>query len=311
MRIIAGTSNLPLSEKVAKYLGDKITDASIRRFADEEVYVEIKENIRGEDVFIIESLSFPANDNLMELLVIIDALKRASAKRITAVIPYYGYARQDRKPGPRTPISAKLVANLITTAGADRVLTLDLHAEQIQGFFDIPTDNLFAGPVFAKDINEKYNIENLVAVSPDIGGVVRARAIANKLGASIAIVDKRRPKAGESEVMNIIGDVADKDCIILDDIIDSAGTICNAADRIIELGASSITAYTTHGVLTGKAVEKIEKSKLTELVITDSINNDEKSQLSKKIRVISVSDLLGEAIKRISEESSVSSLFNF
>tara|TARA_X000000368_G_scaffold393911_1_gene360004 strand:- start:1133 stop:2068 length:936 start_codon:yes stop_codon:yes gene_type:complete len=311
MRIIAGTSNLPLSEKVAKYLGDKITDASIRRFADEEVYVEIKENIRGEDVFIIESLSFPANDSLMELLVIIDALKRASAKRITAVIPYYGYARQDRKPGPRTPITAKLVANLITTAGADRVLTLDLHAEQIQGFFDIPTDNLFAGPVFAKDINEKYNIENLVAVSPDIGGVVRARAIANKLGASIAIVDKRRPKAGESEVMNIIGDVADKDCIILDDIIDSAGTICNAADRIIELGASSITAYTTHGVLTGKAIDRIEKSKLTELVITDSINNDEKSQLSKKIRVISVSDLLGEAIKRISEESSVSSLFNF
>ena len=311
MRIIAGTSNLPLSEKVAKYLGDKITDASIRRFADEEIYVEIKENIRGEDVFIIESLSFPTNDNLMELLVIIDALKRASAKRITAVIPYYGYARQDRKPGPRTPISAKLVANLITTAGADRVLTLDLHAEQIQGFFDIPTDNLFAGPVFAKDINEKYNIENLVAVSPDIGGVVRARAIANKLGASIAIVDKRRPKAGESEVMNVIGDVAGKDCIILDDIIDSAGTICNAADKIIELGASSITAYTTHGVLTGKAIERIEKSKLTELVITDSINNDEKSQLSKKIRVISVSDLLGEAIKRISEESSVSSLFNF
>ena len=311
MRIIAGTSNLPLSEKVAKYLGDKITDASIRRFADEEVYVEIKENIRGEDVFIIESLSFPANDNLMELLVIIDALKRASAKRITAVIPYYGYARQDRKPGPRTPISAKLVANLITTAGADRVLTLDLHAEQIQGFFDIPTDNLFAGPVFAKDINEKYNIENLVAVSPDIGGVVRARAIANKLGASIAIVDKRRPKAGESEVMNIIGDVAGKDCIILDDIIDSAGTICNAADKIIELGASSITAYTTHGVLTGKAIERIEKSKLSELVLTDSISNAEKSQLSKKIRVISISDLLGEAIKRISEESSVSSLFNF
>ena len=311
MRIIAGTSNLPLSEKVAKYLGDKITDASIRRFADEEVYVEIKENIRGEDVFIIESLSFPANDNLMELLVIIDALKRASAKRITAVIPYYGYARQDRKPGPRTPISAKLVANLITTAGADRVLTLDLHAEQIQGFFDIPTDNLFAGPVFAKDINQKYNIENLVAVSPDIGGVVRARAIANKLGASIAIVDKRRPKAGESEVMNIIGDVAGKDCIILDDIIDSAGTICNAADKIIELGASSITAYTTHGVLTGKAIERIEKSKLTELVITDSIYNEEKSKLSKKIRVISVSNLLGEAIKRISEESSVSSLFNF
>ena len=311
MRIIAGTSNLPLSENVAKYLGDKITDASIRRFADEEVYVEIKENIRGEDVFIIESLSYPANDNLMELLVIIDALKRASAKRITAVIPYYGYARQDRKPGPRTPISAKLVANLITTAGADRVLTLDLHAEQIQGFFDIPTDNLFAGPVFAKDIKEKYNTDNLTAVSPDIGGVVRARAIANKLGASIAIVDKRRPKAGESEVMNIIGDVNDKDCIILDDIIDSAGTICNAANKIIDLGAKSITAYTTHGVLTGTAIEKIEKSKLTELVITDSINNKKKAELSEKIRVISVSDLLGEAIKRISEESSVSSLFNF
>ena len=311
MRIIAGTSNLPLTENVAKYLGEKVTDASIRRFADEEVYVEIKENIRGEDVFVIESLSFPANDNLMELLVIIDALKRASAKRITAVVPYYGYARQDRKPGPRTPISAKLVANLITTAGADRVLTLDLHAEQIQGFFDIPTDNLFAGPVFAKDIKEKYNIDNLVAVSPDIGGVVRARAIANKLGASIAIVDKRRPKAGESEVVNIIGDVASKDCIILDDIIDSAGTICNAADKLIELGASSVTAYTTHGVLTGKALERIEESKLTELVITDSINNNEKSKLSKKTRIISISDLLGEAIKRISEESSVSSLFNF
>tara|TARA_B100000929_G_scaffold51156_2_gene37281 strand:- start:329 stop:1264 length:936 start_codon:yes stop_codon:yes gene_type:complete len=311
MRIIAGTSNLPLTENVAKYLGEKVTDASIRRFADEEVYVEIKENIRGEDVFVIESLSFPANDNLMELLVIIDALKRASAKRITAVVPYYGYARQDRKPGPRTPISAKLVANLITTAGADRVLTLDLHAEQIQGFFDIPTDNLFAGPVFAKDIKEKYNIDNLVAVSPDIGGVVRARAIANKLGASIAIVDKRRPKAGESEVVNIIGDVASKDCIILDDIIDSAGTICNAADKLIELGASSVTAYTTHGVLTGKALERIEESKLSELVITDSIDNDEKSKLSKKTRIISISDLLGEAIKRISEESSVSSLFNF
>ena len=311
MRIIAGTSNLPLTENVAKYLGEKVTDASIRRFADEEVYVEIKENIRGEDVFVIESLSFPANDNLMELLVIIDALKRASAKRITAVVPYYGYARQDRKPGPRTPISAKLVANLITTAGADRVLTLDLHAEQIQGFFDIPTDNLFAGPVFAKDIKEKYNIDNLVAVSPDIGGVVRARAIANKLGASIAIVDKRRPKAGESEVVNIIGDVASKDCIILDDIIDSAGTICNAADKLIELGASSVTAYTTHGVLTGKALERIEESKLSELVITDSIDNGEKSKLSKKTRIISISDLLGEAIKRISEESSVSSLFNF
>ena len=311
MRIIAGNSNLPLAANVSKYLGEKITDASIRKFADEEVYVEIKENIRGEDVFIIESLSFPANDNLMELLVIIDALKRASAKRITAVVPYYGYARQDRKPGPRTPITAKLVANLITTAGADRVLTLDLHAEQIQGFFDIPTDNLFAGPVFSKDIKEKFDLKNLVAVSPDIGGVVRARAIANKIGASIAIVDKRRSMAGKSEVMNIIGEVSGKDCIILDDIIDSAGTICNAANKISELGAASVTAYTTHGVLTGKAIEKIADSKLKELVITDSIDNSTKVKPNKKIRIISVADLLGEAIKRISEESSVSSLFNF
>ncbi len=311
MRIIAGNSNLPLSKSVSDYLGENLTNASIQRFADDEVYVEIKENIRGEDVFVIESLSHPANDNLMELLVIMDALKRASAKRITAVIPYYGYARQDRKPGPRTPISAKLVANLITTAGADRVLTLDLHAEQIQGFFDIPTDNLFAGPVFSKDIKEKYDIGNLVAVSPDIGGVVRARAIANKIGASIAIVDKRRSKPGESEVMNIIGDVKGKDCIILDDIIDSAGTISNAANRIMELGAKSITSYVTHGVLTGKALERINNSKLTELVITNSINNQDILSNGNKIRSIDVSTLLGEAIKRISEESSVSSLFDF
>ncbi len=311
MRIIAGNSNLPLSKSVSDYLGESLTNASIQRFADDEVYVEIKENIRGEDVFVIESLSHPANDNLMELLVIMDALKRASAKRITAVIPYYGYARQDRKPGPRTPISAKLVANLITTAGADRVLTLDLHAEQIQGFFDIPTDNLFAGPVFSKDIKEKYDIGNLVAVSPDIGGVVRARAIANKIGASIAIVDKRRSKPGESEVMNIIGDVKGKDCIILDDIIDSAGTISNAANRIMDLGANSITSYVTHGVLTGKALERINNSKLTELVITNSINNQDILSNGNKIRSIDVSNLLGEAIKRISEESSVSSLFDF
>ena len=311
MRIIAGNSNLPLSKSVSDYLGENLTNASIQRFADDEVYVEIKENIRGEDVFVIESLSHPANDNLMELLVIMDALKRASAKRITAVIPYYGYARQDRKPGPRTPISAKLVANLITTAGADRVLTLDLHAEQIQGFFDIPTDNLFAGPVFSKDIKEKYDIGNLVAVSPDIGGVVRARAIANKIGASIAIVDKRRSKPGESEVMNIIGDVKGKDCIILDDIIDSAGTISNAANRIMDLGAKSITSYVTHGVLTGKALERINNSKLTELVITNSINNQDLLSNGNKIRSIDVSTLLGEAIKRISEESSVSSLFDF
>ena len=311
MRIIAGNSNLPLSKSVSDYLGENLTNASIQRFADDEVYVEIKENIRGEDVFVVESLSHPANDNLMELLVIMDALKRASAKRITAVIPYYGYARQDRKPGPRTPISAKLVANLITTAGADRVLTLDLHAEQIQGFFDIPTDNLFAGPVFSKDIKEKYDIGNLVAVSPDIGGVVRARAIANKIGASIAIVDKRRSKPGESEVMNIIGDVKGKDCIILDDIIDSAGTISNAANRIMDLGAKSITSYVTHGVLTGKALERINNSKLTELVITNSINNQDILSNGNKIRSIDVSTLLGEAIKRISEESSVSSLFDF
>ena len=311
MKIIAGNSNLPLSSDVGKYLEIELAKASIRRFADEEVYVEIKENIRGEDVFVIESTSYPANDNLMELLVIIDALKRASAKRITAVLPYFGYARQDRKPGPRTPISAKLVANLISTAGADRVLTVDLHAEQIQGFFDIPTDNLFAGPVFSRDIKDQFDLSNLVAVSPDIGGVVRARAIASKFGASIAIVDKRRPKAGESEVMNIIGDVNEKDCIILDDIIDSAGTICNAADKLIDIGAKSVTAYVTHGVLSGKALSRIKDSKLKEVVITDTINNTENAKELEKIRIIPISDLLGEAIRRISEESSVSSLFEF
>ena len=311
MKIIAGNSNLPLSSDVGKYLQIDLAKATIRRFADEEVYVEIKENIRGEDVFVIESTSYPANDNLMELLVIIDALKRASAKRITAVLPYFGYARQDRKPGPRTPISAKLVANLISTAGADRVLTVDLHAEQIQGFFDIPTDNLFAGPVFSRDIKDQFDLSNLVAVSPDIGGVVRARAIASKFGASIAIVDKRRPKAGESEVMNIIGEVDGKDCIILDDIIDSAGTICNAADKLIEIGAKSVTAYVTHGVLSGKALSRIKDSKLKEVVITDTINNTENAKELEKIRIIPISVLLGEAIRRISEESSVSSLFEF
>ena len=311
MKIIAGNSNLPLSSDVGKYLQIDLAKATIRRFADEEVYVEIKENIRGEDVFVIESTSYPANDNLMELLVIIDALKRASAKRITAVLPYFGYARQDRKPGPRTPISAKLVANLISTAGADRVLTVDLHAEQIQGFFDIPTDNLFAGPVFSRDIKDQFDLSNLVAVSPDIGGVVRARAIASKFGASIAIVDKRRPKAGESEVMNIIGEVDGKDCIILDDIIDSAGTICNAADKLIEIGAKSVTAYVTHGVLSGKALSRINDSKLKEVVITDTINNTENAKEVEKIRIIPISVLLGEAIRRISEESSVSSLFEF
>ena len=311
MKIITGTSNIPLAKEVAEYINIPLANAAIKRFADDEVFVEIKENIRGEDVFIICSTSHPANDNLVELLVTIDALKRASAKRITAVMPYYGYARQDRKAGPRTPISAKLVANLITTAGADRVLTIDLHAEQIQGFFDIPTDNLFAGPVFAKDINKKFDSNNLVAVSPDVGGVVRARGIANKLGASIAIIDKRRSKPGESEVMNIVGDVAGKDCIILDDIIDSAGTICNAANKLIEDGAKSVAAYITHGVLTGKALERVEKSSLSELVITNSINIGSKTSETSKLKVVSIAPLLGEAIKRISEESSVSSLFEF
>ena len=311
MKIITGTSNIPLAKEVAEYINIPLANAAIKRFADDEVFVEIKENIRGEDVFIICSTSHPANDNLVELLVTIDALKRASAKRITAVMPYYGYARQDRKAGPRTPISAKLVANLITTAGADRVLTIDLHAEQIQGFFDIPTDNLFAGPVFAKDINKKFDSDNLVAVSPDVGGVVRTRGIANKLGASIAIIDKRRSRPGESEVMNIVGDVAGKDCIILDDIIDSAGTICNAANKLIEDGAKSVAAYITHGVLTGKALERVEKSSLSELVITNSINIGSKTSETSKLKVVSIAPLLGEAIKRISEESSVSSLFEF
>ena len=311
MKIITGTSNIPLAKEVAKYIGIPLANADIKRFADDEVFVEIKENIRGEDVFIIVSTSFPANDNLVELLVTIDALKRASAKRITAVMPYYGYARQDRKAGPRTPISAKLVANLITTAGADRVLTIDLHAEQIQGFFDIPTDNLFAGPVFAKEINRKFDPKNLVAVSPDVGGVVRTRGIANKLGASIAIIDKRRSKPGESEVMNVVGDVVGKDCIILDDIIDSAGTICNAANKLMEKGAKTVSAYVTHGVLTGNALEKVEKSSLVELVITDSIDIGSKRVESHKLTVVSIAPLLGEAIKRISEESSVSSLFEF
>ena len=311
MKIITGTSNIPLAKEVAEYINIPLANAAIKRFADDEVFVEIKENIRGEDVFIICSTSHPANDNLVELLVTIDALKRASAKRITAVMPYYGYARQDRKAGPRTPISAKLVANLITTAGADRVLTIDLHAEQIQGFFDIPTDNLFAGPVFAKDINKKFDSDNLVAVSPDVGGVVRTRGLANKLGASIAIIDKRRSKPGESEVMNIVGDVAGKDCIILDDIIDSAGTICNAANKLIEDGAKSVAAYITHGVLTGKALERVEKSSLSELVITNSINIGSKTSETSKLKVVSIAPLLGEAIKRISEESSVSSLFEF
>lgn len=311
MKLMTGNSNLPLAKAVAQYLDISLTDASVRRFADEEVFVEIHENVRGEDVFVLQSTSYPANDNLMELLIMIDALRRASAKRITAVIPYFGYARQDRKPGPRTPISAKLVANLITEAGADRVLALDLHAGQIQGFFDIPTDNLFAAPVMAADILARFGGRDLMVVSPDVGGVVRARALAKRLdNAQLAIVDKRRERAGESEVMNIIGDVTGRFCILIDDIVDSAGTLCNAAAALKAGGAEEVVAYCTHGVLSGGAVARVDGSQLLELVITDSILGTDAAQQSGKIRHLSVAPLLGEAIKRISDESSVSSLFD-
>ncbi len=311
MKLITGNSNLPLATGIADYLGLKLTDATVRTFADNEIFVEIHENVRGEDVFVIQSTSHPANDNLMELLIMIDALRRASAKRITAVIPYFGYARQDRKPGPRTPISAKLVANLITEAGADRVLTVDLHAGQIQGFFDIPTDNLYGAPVMSADILERHADKPITVVSPDVGGVVRARALAKRLDdAPLAIVDKRREKAGVSEVMNIIGDVKDRFCILIDDIADSAGTLCNAADALKSAGASDVVAYITHGVLSGKAVERIEASTLRKMVITDSILGSEATQNCAKIRKLPIAPLLGEAIKRISEASSVSSLFD-
>ena len=311
MKLMAGNSNLPLARDIAAYLNLELTDASVRRFADEEVFVEIHENVRGEDVFVIQSTSFPANDNLMELLIGIDALRRASAKRITAVVPYFGYARQDRKPGPRTPISAKLVANLITTAGADRVLAVDLHAGQIQGFFDIPTDNLYGAPVMAADILERTGGENLMVVSPDVGGVVRARALAKRINdAPLSIVDKRRDKPGSSEVMNIIGDVKGWDCILIDDIIDSGGTLCNAAAALMEAGAKSVTAYLTHGVLSGKAVERVTNSALKELVITDSIQPTDATKDSPKIRILPIAPLIGEAIRRIADESSVSSLFD-
>ncbi len=311
MKIMAGNSNLPLARAITGYLELPLTDASVRRFADEEVFVEIHENVRGEDVFVIQSTSYPCNDNLMELLICIDALRRASAKRITAVLPYFGYARQDRKPGPRTPISAKLVANLITTAGADRVLAVDLHAGQIQGFFDIPTDNLFAAPVMAADIQTRYGTDELMVVSPDVGGVVRARSLAKRLNnASLAIVDKRRDKPGQSEVMNIIGDVKDRSCILIDDIIDSGGTLCNAAQALMDEGAASVTAYLTHGVLSGAAVERVDGSVLKELIITDSIQPSEAALASTKIRVLSIAPLIGEAIRRIADESSVSSLFD-
>ncbi|MEY4671345.1 MAG: hypothetical protein RLZZ415_1224 [Pseudomonadota bacterium] len=311
MKLMAGNSNLPLARDIAAYLDLPLTDASVRRFADEEVFVEIHENVRGEDVFVIQSTSFPANDNLMELLIGIDALRRASAKRITAVLPYFGYARQDRKPGPRTPISAKLVANLITTAGADRVLAVDLHAGQIQGFFDIPTDNLYGAPVMAADIMERTGGQNLMVVSPDVGGVVRARALAKRINdAPLSIVDKRRDKPGSSEVMNIIGDVKGWDCILIDDIIDSGGTLCNAAAALMEAGANSVTAYLTHGVLSGKAVERVTNSALKELVITDSIQPTDAAKDSPKIRILPIAPLIGEAIRRIADESSVSSLFD-
>ncbi|MEZ5687286.1 MAG: ribose-phosphate pyrophosphokinase [Caenibius sp.] len=311
MKIMAGNSNLPLARAIAGYLELPLTDASVRRFADEEIFVEIHENVRGEDVFLLQSTSYPANDNLMELLIGIDALKRASAKRITAVIPYFGYARQDRKPGPRTPISAKLVANLITQAGADRVLSVDLHAGQIQGFFDIPTDNLYAAPAMAADIQARYGDQQLMVVSPDVGGVVRARALAKRLdNAPLAIVDKRRDRPGESEVMNIIGDVQDRHCILIDDIVDSGGTLCNAAQALLDQGAKSVVAYITHGVLSGGAVQKVDNSALKELVITDTIMATDAAKDSDRIRILPIATLIGEAIRRIADESSVSSLFD-
>ncbi len=310
MKILTCNSNRPLAEAISAALNLPLTKASVRRFSDLEVFVEILENVRGEDVFIIQSTSYPANDNLMELLVTCDALRRGSARRITAVVPYYGYARQDRKSGPRTPISAKLVANLITTAGANRVVTLDLHAGQIQGFFDIPTDNLFSAPVFVKDIQERFRGQQMVVVSPDVGGVVRARAIAKRIDADLAIIDKRRERAGVSEVMNIIGDVKGRCCILADDIVDSAGTLCNAAVALKEAGATEVHAYVVHGVLSGGAVARVSASPIKSLVITDSIQGTEAVRVSHNIRQISIAPLMAEAIRRISEERSVSSLFD-
>ncbi len=310
MKVVAGNSNRPLAQAISESLEIPLTKASLSRFSDKEAWVEIHENVRGEDVFIIQSTSAPANDNLMELLICIDALRRASARRITAVIPYFGYARQDRKPGPRTPISAKLVANLITKAGADRALTIDLHAGQIQGFFDIPTDNLFSAPVFVRDIQERYNGRDFLFVSPDIGGVGRARAVAKRLDADLAIIDKRRERARKSEVLNVIGDVKGRDCLIVDDIVDSAGTLCNAAEAVMKAGASRVNAYSTHGVLTGRALERIEASELEELVITDSINISEEIRNSKRIRLITIAPLLAEAMTRVNAETSISSLFD-
>jgi len=310
MKIFCGNSNPRLAQDVANYLKIPLGRALVRRFADDEIFVELQENVRGEDVFILQSTSWPANDNLMELLIMIDAARRASSRRITAVIPYFGYARQDRKAGPRTPISAKLVANLITGAGAHRVLTLDLHAGQIQGFFDIPTDNLYAVSVIARDVRSHYLTDKVMVVSPDVGGVVRARELAKRLDCLLAIVDKRRERPGESEVMNVIGEVAGKDCLLLDDIVDSGGTLCNAAEALLARGAKSVTAYITHGVLTGNAINRITSSKLKELVITDSIQATAAIEVAHNIRILSIASLIGEAISRTATEQSVSSLFD-
>ncbi len=310
MKIVAGNSNKGLAVAISKYLNLPLANCTIKRFADDEVYVEIHENVRGEDVFVIQPTAYPVNDHLMELLVIIDALKRSSARRITAVIPYFGYARQDRKSAPRSPISAKLVANLITISGANRVLTLDLHAGQIQGFFDIPTDNLTAAPVMVRDIKNHYDIGKVTIVSPDAGGVVRARNVAGRLGAPLAIVDKRRPKAGVSEVMNIIGDVKGQSCILIDDMVDSGGTLVNAADAILKAGAKEVSAYITHGVLSKGAAERIASSNLKELVVTDSIEETNAVKAAKNIRIMTIANLIGEAIARTSTEQSVSSLFD-
>jgi ribose-phosphate pyrophosphokinase len=310
IKILSGNSNRALTEGIAAYLGLPLTKAQVRRFADMEIFVEIQENVRGKDTFIIQSTSFPANDHLMELLIMTDALRRSSARRITAVVPYFGYARQDRRASGRTPISAKLVSNLITRAGVDRVLTVDLHAGQIQGFFDIPTDNLFAAPVMVRDIKDNLDTRNAMVVSPDVGGVVRARALAKRIDAPLAIVDKRRERAGESEVMNIIGDVSGRSCILVDDIVDSGGTLCNAAEALLAKGAKEVYAYITHGVLSGGAVARIASSKLKQLVITDSIQATESVKAAHNIKVISIAPLMGEAIARTAKEESVSSLFD-
>jgi ribose-phosphate pyrophosphokinase len=310
VRLVPGNSNRALFDAIASYLATPLTRTVVRRFADSEIFVEIQENVRGADAFVLQSTSYPANDHLMELLIIIDALRRASARRITAVIPYFGYARQDRKTGSRTPISAKLVANLITRAGADRVMTLDLHAGQIQGFFDIPTDNLYASPVMVRDIRERFDLKRVAVVSPDVGGVVRARALAKRIEAPLAIIDKRRERAGESEVMNVIGEVDGRTCILVDDIVDSGGTLVNAADALLESGATDVYAYISHGVLSGGAVARLTASQLKELVITDSIQPTEAVRVARNIRVLSIATLIGEAIGRTATEESVSSLFD-